>query len=68
MSVDIVPVRSAADLTAFLRVPYTVYGSDHPQYVYPLLGHLKQFLDRTKNPFFRHAETELWLARDEQGQ
>lgn len=67
MSIDIVPVRGARDVDAFLRVPYTVYGPDHPQYVYPLLGHMKQFLDRAKNPFFRHAETELWLARDEQG-
>ncbi len=67
MPIAIEPVRSKADLDAFLRVPYTVYGIDHPQYVYPLLGHMKQFLDPQKNPFFRHAETEKWIARDEGG-
>ncbi len=67
MPVTVTPVRGTADLNAFLRVPYAVHGKDHPQYVYPLLGHQKQFLDRAKNPFFRHAEAELWVARDDAG-
>jgi ribosomal protein S18 acetylase RimI-like enzyme len=68
MPVTVTPVRGAADLNAFLRVPYAVHGQDHPQYVYPLLGHQKQFLDRAKNPFFRHAEAEYWVARNDAGQ
>jgi hypothetical protein len=67
MPVTVSPVLGAADLNAFLRVPYVVHGKDHPQYVYPLIGHQKQFLDRQKNPFFRHAEAELWVARDDAG-
>ena len=64
MSVAIAPVRTKTDLARFLRVPYRIYGRNHPQYVHPLLAQTKAFLDKEKNPFFRHADTELWLARD----
>jgi len=64
MSLSVTPVRSKADLNTFLKVPYAIHGKDHPQYVYPLLGQMRQFFDREKNPFFRHAEAELWVARD----
>lgn len=64
MSVIVEPVRSKQDLAQFLRIPYRIYGKNHPQYVHPLIGQMKAFLDRRKNPFFRHADTELWVARD----
>ena len=64
MSITVEPVRGGRDLTQFLRLPYSIYGKDHPQYVFPLLGQMKAFLNKEKNPFFRHAETELWVARD----
>ncbi len=62
MAVKIIPVGDDRKLLdRFLRVPYGVYGDD-PNVVYPLLGELKKFLDRNHNPFYAHAETELWLA------
>jgi GNAT superfamily N-acetyltransferase len=64
MSVTVEPVRNGKDLAQFLKLPYRIYGKNHPQYVYPLLGQMKAFLNKEKNPFFRHAETELWVARD----
>jgi GNAT superfamily N-acetyltransferase len=65
MSLTVEPVRSKRDLAPFLRVPYRIYGKNHPQYVHPLLGQMKAFLDRKKNPFFRHSEAELWVARQD---
>jgi len=62
MDLVISPVRGKNDLQAFLDLPYLIYADD-PHYVYPLQSQLKEFLDKKKNPFFRHAETETWLAR-----
>ena len=62
MSLNVTPVRGKGDRETFVKLPYTVYADD-PHYVYPLLTSLREFLDEAKNPFFRHAETELWLAR-----
>ena len=62
MAVTITTVAGKGDLDAFLKVPYRIYGDDR-QYVFPLLGDLKKFFDRHHNPFYNHAESELWLAR-----
>jgi GNAT superfamily N-acetyltransferase len=62
MSVTVTPVAGNRDLDAFLQVPYRIYRDD-PNQVFPLLGDLKKFFDRTHNPFWKHAEGQLWLAR-----
>ena len=49
-------------LEAFLQVPYRIYRND-PHYVFPLLTEMRHFHDRGRNPFYRHAEAELWLVR-----
>jgi GNAT superfamily N-acetyltransferase len=64
MSLSINPVQGADDLEAFLRVPYWVYRDD-PQYVHPLLSELRHFFDPDHNPFHKHADTSLWLARQD---
>lgn len=50
-------------LRQFLDVPYRIYRDD-PHYVFPLLDEMKHFHDKKKNPFYRHAVVELWLAHD----
>jgi GNAT superfamily N-acetyltransferase len=60
--VRITPVRGAADRTAFIRLPYTLYRDD-PHWVPPLEMERRDFLDPKKNPFFDYAEVELFLAR-----
>lgn len=60
MTVD--PVRTSADLDAFLRLPWSIYKDD-PNWVPPLLAAERKLLDRAKNPFWRHAEAEHFLAR-----
>jgi len=62
MELAITPVRGKKDLQAFLDLPYRIYRDD-PHYVYPLQAQLKEFFDKDKNPFHKHALTETWLAR-----
>jgi GNAT superfamily N-acetyltransferase len=55
-------VASGRDLKRFIRFPWTVYRGD-PNWVPPLVGEMKAKLDRNKDPFFEHADRELFLAR-----
>ena len=62
MAVTITPVGTDPKaLDRFQAIPYDVYDGD-ANVVFPLLGEQKHFFDRKKNPFWRHAEGELWLA------
>jgi GNAT superfamily N-acetyltransferase len=58
------PVSSKRDLNAFIEVPYRLRRDD-PQWVPPLRFERRQFLDRQRNPWFEHAEAELFLAERE---
>jgi GNAT superfamily N-acetyltransferase len=53
--------RTAAEVRRFLKVPYAVYEGD-PYWVAPLMMDLKQVFE-DRNPFFQHAEMQLWVAR-----
>jgi len=64
MAPSVDPVRDARERSEFLKVPYRLYGKKHPLFVYPLLAQQKAFLDPQKNPFFRHADAQLWVARE----
>lgn len=46
----------------FLALPLKIYAGD-PNFVPPLLMERRDFLDPSKNPFFKHASTQLFLAR-----
>ena len=59
--VTIRPVRARRDLKRFVRVPFRLHR-DHPQWVPPLIFDRMQFLDRSKNPYFEHAEAEYFIA------
>jgi len=54
-------VESRDDLKRFVRLAARIYR-DRPAWVPPLEIERLAFLDRTKNPFFRHSEAELFLA------
>jgi hypothetical protein len=62
MAVSVEPVRGRRELTAFIRVPFDLHGEGTP-WVPPLISERRRFLDRSKNPFFEHAEAEYFLAR-----
>jgi GNAT superfamily N-acetyltransferase len=55
------PVAGKRDEMAFIKFPWSVYKG-YPQWVPPLLMDRKKLIDRRKNPFYRHAEMELFLA------
>ena len=60
-SVTIRPVRSRRELKGFVKVPFRLHR-DHPQWVTPLVFERMEFLNREKNPYFEHAEVELFVA------
>ncbi|MDX6603985.1 MAG: hypothetical protein QOF23_494 [Solirubrobacterales bacterium] len=60
-SVTIRPVRSRRQLKGFVKVPFHLHR-DQPQWVPPLVFERMQFLDRRRNPYFEHAEVELFVA------
>ncbi len=60
-SVQIVPVTDKAQRKTFIRVPWTVYAND-PNWVPPLLFERAGHLDPKQNPYFDHAEVQLWIA------
>lgn len=60
-SISVRPVRGKADIKAFLDVPFPLYRND-PNWVAPLYLERLEHLDPKKNPYFKHAEVELFLA------
>ncbi len=60
-SVSIRPVRTRRELKRFVKVPFLLHR-DRPQWVPPLIFERMQFLDRSKNPYFEHAEAEYFIA------
>ena len=55
-------VGGQQDLMEFIMFPWRVYRDD-PYWVPPLISERKAFLDPQRNPFFEHAEVELFLAQ-----
>jgi GNAT superfamily N-acetyltransferase len=59
--VQIRPVRTSADKRKFIAFQWVPYEGN-PVWVPPLLAERRKLIDREKNPFYRHAELEMWLA------
>src|SRR6266576_2381247 len=60
-SVNVRPVEGRRDLDRFIKLPFRLRRND-PLWVPPLIMERRDFLNRRKNPFFNHAEAELFLA------
>ena len=61
MPVAVREVRGRRDLRTFIDVPFRLRADD-PQWVPPLRFERRAFLDKKKNPWFEHAEAELFLC------
>jgi len=61
MSVSVRPVLSKQDKKLFLDVPFALYGKGS-NWVAPLYFERFEHLDPKKNPYFQHAECQLFLA------
>lgn len=59
--VAIRPVTTKAERDAFIKLPFRLYADD-PHWVAPLILAERELLDSDNNPFYRHAEIELYLA------
>jgi hypothetical protein len=59
----LIKVENRQDRERFVRLPWKIY-KDQPCWVPPLIQERNQFLSPDINPFFEHAEVELFLAVD----
>lgn len=59
--IKIKKVESKKDFNQFLKFPWKIYEGDE-NWVPPLLYDKKKTLNRDKNPFFQHAEMDMFLA------
>jgi GNAT superfamily N-acetyltransferase len=55
------PVDSTHMRDTFIAVPWRVYRGD-PRWVPPLRSECRRQMDRRRNPFFRHADVEHFVA------
>src|SRR5581483_162213 len=61
MALEVRPVAGRRDLNTFIKLPWRLYRNER-NWVPPLLFERKRFFDRSRNPFFEHAEAEYYLA------
>jgi GNAT superfamily N-acetyltransferase len=55
------PVEGKRDLKRFVKLPHRLRADD-PHWVAPLTFERMEFLDRSRNPYFDHADAEYFLA------
>jgi len=59
--IEIRQVTTAKELKEFIAFPWRIYREDR-NWVPPLISDIEARLDIKRNPFWRTAERELWLA------
>ena len=59
--ITIRPVKTKADRKAFVELPFRLYRGN-PNWVPPLKDEIYGLITPGKNPFFEHAEAQLYLA------
>lgn len=59
--IHIAKVKTKKDLKKFIHFPWKIYKDD-PNWVPPLIMDMKEKLNKKKNPFFEHADMDLFLA------
>jgi hypothetical protein len=60
-NIHIERVATCKDLKKFVSFPWKIY-KNNPHWVPPLVLDFKEKINKKKNPFFEHAEMELFLA------
>jgi len=66
MSTSISKVTTKKDKKQFINFPHDLYSGD-PNYVPELYLNISEVLSEKKNPFFKHSEAQLFLARNNEG-
>lgn len=63
MTLELVTVRSKRDFKRFIDLPWQIYDpKTYPKWVPPLRLMVEDGLDEKKNPFYKRAARELFLA------
>lgn len=62
--VRVAPVQSKKDLEDFIALPYRLYANN-PNWVAPLRYLEKQRFSAKHNPFYAHADVQLFVARSQ---
>jgi hypothetical protein len=60
-NIEIKKVDTQSDIMKFIKFQWEVYKGD-PYWVAPLIMDRKKILSKEKNPFFKHAEADYFLA------
>jgi len=60
-SVSVRPVKASRDFKTFVKLPWPFYQGD-PAWVPPLIQERLDLINPKKNPFFKHAEAEFFIA------
>jgi GNAT superfamily N-acetyltransferase len=60
VAIEVRPVEGRRELTRFIKLPFRLHRGT--PWVPPLIFERRQFLDRSKNPYFEHADAEYFLA------
>jgi GNAT superfamily N-acetyltransferase len=61
LSVEVVPISLPRDTVRFVKTWFPIYRND-PQWVPPLLIERKRFFDPSKNPYFKVAKIQCFIA------
>jgi len=65
-TVRVDPVSGKQGIRRFIDVPWHIYNKkDHPQWVPPLRAAVKDAIDTEKNPFYKKAVIQLFIAERE---
>ncbi|HEY6907619.1 MAG TPA: hypothetical protein VI230_09115 [Ignavibacteriaceae bacterium] len=59
--IKIIKVENQHDLMRFIKFPWKIYKGDG-YWVPPLIMDRKKLLNKQKNPFYKHAEADFFLA------
>jgi hypothetical protein len=62
VALEVSPVRSRRDRREFIELPYRLHANAG-QWVPPLRLERRQYLSKRLNPWFKHGDAELFLAR-----
>ena len=60
-NVTVRPVLNKSDKITFLKVPFPIYAQD-PKWIAPLFLERLEHLSEKKNPYFQHAQAQLFIA------
>jgi hypothetical protein len=62
VALDVTPVRSRRDKREFVELPYRLHANAE-RWIPPLRLERRLFISKRLNPFFKHGDAELFLAR-----